>query len=487
MSDPSATWSMALKRFGFGARGVAAPASGDPRAAIEAELAASGAGRLEEPGLMSSQQALVALYEYNARQNEARAKADALRGAMTAMPAPAVAAAMIAPGGETKPAEKPPNPIEDIFAAEALARIKAAAAPAIGFTERLVAFWSNHFCISAAKGGAVRVLAGAFEREAIRPYVLGKFADMLQAVERHPAMLHYLDNAQSVGPDSPRRAQRQAGLERESRARNPGASHARRRRRLRSGRRDRIRPRADRLDASSAPTGGSDRRAPSCSTPTRTRAARGRCSAAATRTTVLRKARAMLDDLARSPATARHIAAKFARAFVADDPPPPLVARLADVFAKTDGDLGALARALVADDLAWSAPATKLRDPWEMCVAAVRALDLDPHPSGRIAALARAARHAAVVAGRPERLSRRRRRLGLARGHQGAAEVAAVLGRVRQGRAAAGATCSSASLPDASSETREAVLHAESRAQSYALLHHGAGVPEEMRHGLCAA
>ena len=73
----------------------------------------------------------------------------------------------------------------------------------IGFAERLVWFWSNHFCISASKGGNVLQLAGAYEREAIRPHVLGRFEDMLLAVETHPAMLIYLDNARSIGPDSP--------------------------------------------------------------------------------------------------------------------------------------------------------------------------------------------------------------------------------------------------------------------------------------------
>jgi len=468
MSDPSATWSMALKRFGFGARGVAAPASGDPRAAIEAELAASGAGRLEEPGLMSSQQALVALYEYNARQNEARAKADALRGAMTAMPAPAVAAAMIAPGGEAKPAEKPPNPIEDIFAAEALARIKAAAAPAIGFTERLVAFWSNHFCISAAKGGAVRVLAGAFEREAIRPYALGKFADMLQAVERHPAMLHYLDNAQSVGPDSPAGRNGKRGLN-ENLAREIMELHT-----LGVGGGY---VQADVTEFARALTGWSvvgpdGRLGPPGAFAFNANAHEGGARPLLGRSYEdqgFAQGRAMLDDLARSPATARHIAAKFARAFVADDPPPPLVARLADVFAKTDGDLGALARALVADDLAWSAPATKLRDPWEMCVAAIRALDLDPHPSGRIAhwlaLLGMPLWSPAEPNGFPDVAAAWVSPAGI----KARLEVAAVIGRFAKD-APAPVDLLERVAPDASSETREAVLHAESRAQSYALL-----------------
>ena len=81
-----------------------------------------------------------------------------------------------------------------------------------GFVERLVVFWSNHFCISANKGGLARMWAGSFEREAIRPHVLGRFGDMLKAVEQHPAMLFFLDNQQSLGPDSRAGQNRNRGL-----------------------------------------------------------------------------------------------------------------------------------------------------------------------------------------------------------------------------------------------------------------------------------
>ena len=76
------------------------------------------------------------------------------------------------------------------------------------FVERLVCFWSNHFAVSVQKP-AVTDLAGAFELEAIRPFVLGNFKDMLLAVEKHPAMLLYLDQAKSIGPNS-RAAERMA-------------------------------------------------------------------------------------------------------------------------------------------------------------------------------------------------------------------------------------------------------------------------------------
>src|ERR671938_664955 len=93
----------------------------------------------------------------------------------------------------------PPELPQQIFFSEAKARIDAAVGAEIGLVERLVWFWSNHFCVSA---DVVQSFAGGYEREAIRPHVLGKFADMLLAVEGHPAMLIYLDNARSIGPKS---------------------------------------------------------------------------------------------------------------------------------------------------------------------------------------------------------------------------------------------------------------------------------------------
>src|SRR5262249_7671574 len=97
-----------------------------------------------------------------------------------------------------KPPAQPPNVIQKTFRSEALARIQRATFAEGGFVERLVVFWSNHFCISANKGGLARIWAGSFEREAIRPHVLGRFADMLKAVVQHPAMLFFLDNQQSL-------------------------------------------------------------------------------------------------------------------------------------------------------------------------------------------------------------------------------------------------------------------------------------------------
>src|SRR5260221_7125412 len=81
------------------------------------------------------------------------------------------------------------------------ARLDSALASDSPFVERLVHFWANHFAVSVDKLPVIG-LAGLLEFEAIRPHVLGRFSDMLLAVEQHPAMLVYLDQAQSIGPNS---------------------------------------------------------------------------------------------------------------------------------------------------------------------------------------------------------------------------------------------------------------------------------------------
>ena len=87
----------------------------------------------------------------------------------------------------------------------------------------------------------------------------------------------------------------------------------------------------------------------------------------------IEQGQAVLADLARHPSTARHIATKLAQHFVADAPPAALVDRLAAVFKSTDGDLKALAIALIEDDEAWSVSQAKIRSPYEFLMAAVRA------------------------------------------------------------------------------------------------------------------
>ncbi|HYA75145.1 MAG TPA: DUF1800 family protein, partial [Roseiarcus sp.] len=227
MSAGDSAWFLAFSRFGLGARPGSRMLSGDPREALLSELATPGGARLEGAALSGTPQILQAVYADELRRKMERGRADAAKVAALGMPAPNVAALIFpnptdapamapnaaAPPGSTTPMMTPePPPEQKFFRADAQARLEQACAAPIGFLERLVAFWSNHFCVSAAKSAIGRAAAGAFEREAIRPYVLGRFAGMLRAVEQHPAMLNFLDNAQSVGPNSKAGQNRKVGL-----------------------------------------------------------------------------------------------------------------------------------------------------------------------------------------------------------------------------------------------------------------------------------
>lgn len=254
------------------------------------------------------------------------------------------------------------------------------------FVERLVHFWANHFAISIDKLQIIG-MGGLLEVEAIRPHVLGTFRDMLFAVETHPAMLLYLDQAQSIGPNSrvgqavAARGRRKIGLN-ENLAREIMELHTLG---VRTGY-----TQADVTEFARAMTGWSVAgltRGPLA----RMAAADGQPGAfvfaaplhePGDRTIMGRRyadggegqARAVLSDLATSPATAMHIATKLARHFTGDTPPPSLVERLSASFLTTGGDLPTLYRILIeAPEV--SAPGTgKFKTPWDWSISALRAV-----------------------------------------------------------------------------------------------------------------
>lgn len=278
--------------------------------------------------------------------------------------------------------------IRDDYRPEVLARAGLAVATSEPLVERMVMFWSNHFTAAATR----HVLTGAlpaYEREAIRPHVFGRFADLLKSVTRHPCMLIYLDNPASVGPDSPagqtrmRRNPTRTTLN-ENLAREvlelhtlgvdggysqddviqfalalTGWSHGG----LRRGGADPIhgnfqfvrrqhQPGPKTVLGRTYPEGGED------------------------------EALAILDDLARHPATAHHLATKLVRHFVADDPPADAVEHIARVYLDTDTDLGAVTHALIDLDAAWADPLAKVKSHYEFIVAVHRAIGPDaPRPA----------------------------------------------------------------------------------------------------------
>jgi uncharacterized protein (DUF1800 family) len=285
------------------------------------------------------------------------------------VPAPSTAGGLSAlrSDRQTKP---PPEQrqVRPLFRAEVTALLSNALTTPAPFRERLVWFWANHFTVSARQGGCAAV-AGAFVQEAIRPHVTGRFSDMLLAVMRHPAMLIYLNNAQSVGPDSPAGRRRKLGLN-ENLARecmelhtlSPAAGYTQ----------------ADVTSFAMLLTGWSiDLRADPPGFLFRPNAHQPGPQTVLGRSFPDGEAGAAtaLAFFAAHPATHRHLATKLVQHFVADDPPPGAVRRIEGVLRDTGGDLGQAALALIALPQAWQ-PGAKLRTPQEFVVATLRGLEL---------------------------------------------------------------------------------------------------------------
>jgi uncharacterized protein (DUF1800 family) len=236
------------------------------------------------------------------------------------------------------------------------------------FRERLVWFWANHFTVSFRRGETV-VLAGPFVEEAIRLHVTGRFSDMLLAVMRHPAMLMYLDNDVSIGPDSDLARVNQRGLN-ENLARECLELHTVS---AASGY-----TQQDVTSLAKALTGWSvEIRGDPVGFVFRPRTHQPGPK------TVLGQGFppgegggvAALRFLSDHPSTYRFLASKLVRHFVADDPPPATVRRIEEVLRDTRGDLGAASAALVTLPEAWQ-PGTKFRTPQEFLIAAYRAFGL---------------------------------------------------------------------------------------------------------------
>jgi uncharacterized protein (DUF1800 family) len=380
---------IALNRFGLGARPGDGPVS-DPRHWIEAQFARYQPMVIGADMLATRTQVVQDLMDYQAAQRALRA---AKAAASLAPPAPLVPPGGMAPAPSMAPAMPPPpalaepkSMVREQHILQAGRRIRNAVATDTPFVERMVHFWANHFAISVDKMELVG-LGGLMEFEAIRPNVLGRFEDMLIAVEQHPAMLIFLDQAQSVGPDSMvgaranRNGRKAVGLN-ENLAREIMELHTLG---VRSGY-----TQGDVTEFARAMTGwtvtgigrgglpkpltdplpvGSFVFAPTLHQPGE-RAILGNRYAQDGEA----QARAVLADFARNPATAHHIATKLARHFVADDPPPALVARLTKAYQSSQGDLPTVYRALIAAKEAWRPAPAKFRDPWNWGIAMFRGL-----------------------------------------------------------------------------------------------------------------
>jgi len=360
---------IAANRFGLGARpGDLAGIGTDARGWLHSQL--GGPAPLPLAALPSTQQIL------GGAEPIVRARREARHG-----PLPESAAA------ELK--MRLPAYLRPIYLDDARARVHAALQSERPWIERLVHFWSNHFAVSVDKL-AVLGIAGSFEREAIRPHVLGSFREMLLAVESHPAMLLYLDNQQSVGPNSPA-AQRAARHERtlglnENLAREILELHT-------LG----VDGGYTQTDVTSfariltgwslgggygplaAGTAGTFEFRPLVHEPG-AQIVVGRHYAQADQ----RQGLAVLSDLAAAPATARHIARKLACHFIADDPPAAAIERLRHAFERSGGHLPAVYAALIDSPEAWQDEGAKFKTPQDYLFSLGRGLGLQPETEPRM-------------------------------------------------------------------------------------------------------
>ena len=344
---------LAVSRFGHGpGPGEVAAAARDPRGWALAQLAAPPRSPAQFEGLPTGKAA-------------ARGFTRFVRG----------------PRGDAD--EGLPETARRLYMREAVARIAVQVEDPAPLRERLVAFWSNHFTVSIQRG-VVLPLAGAFEREAIRPHVLGRFRDMLLAVMRHPAMLLYLDQAQSAGPGSMAGTRRGRGIN-ENLAREILELHTLG---VEGGyTQDDVAAFARIL------TGWSIAREDEYDPGSFL--FRNRAHEPGEKILLGRRfaedgegeAIAAIGMLARHPSTAANLAIRMARHFVADDPPPALVAALSRSFLDGDGDLAAMAATLLRHDEAWSPAATKLKTPNEFVVSALRTAGIVPDDQRIVGAL----------------------------------------------------------------------------------------------------
>jgi uncharacterized protein (DUF1800 family) len=246
------------------------------------------------------------------------------------------------------------------------------------FRERLVWFWANHFTVSIRQGGTAAVV-GPYLREAIRPNVTSPFFGMLLSVIRHPAMLMYLENDGSVGPNSPIGLQTGRGLN-ENLAReclelhtlSPASGYTQQ----------------DVTEFAKILTGWSiDRKAAEPGFVFREAAHEPGSKTVMGRTFPPGEAGGImaLDFLANHPATHHHLAIQLASQFLADAPPPDAVTTIEGVLRDTQGDLGAAALAVTKLPGAWT-PLTKFRTPQDFAVAALRLLDLPDDRHGDLRA-----------------------------------------------------------------------------------------------------
>src|SRR6187455_2593789 len=377
---------IAANRFGLGARpGDGRTIGSDPRGWLKKQLESS---TLPPPaGPAPSARVLAEVRDLRvARQVAQQARANLVRP-NTTDPAPT------SPGIDQQAIREFGTFVRQHYVAQTGERHKLAIETDQPFVERLVHFWSNHFAVSADKQ-PLAALAGLYEQEAIRSNVTGNFYDLLLAVERHPAMILYLDNQASMGE-----ASQAATFVRRNRGRELGLNEnlAREIMELHTLGVNGGYTQTDVTEFAKVLTGWSIGGALG-----EGRAALARFGGDAGapgefhfralmhepgdkmilgkryREHGVEEGEEALRTFALHPKTATHLATKLARHFVADDPPPTLVDRLADTYMKSDGELTNVYRALIEADESWREPLAKFKTPHDFALSAYRLLDAAP-------------------------------------------------------------------------------------------------------------
>ena len=339
---------IALNRFGLGAKpGGMGRIASDAKAAVQAEIDNPTIARIDLPGLPTYEEACQGVHTDFAREDGIKEK-------------------------------------------ELSARINQHMKPEVGFVERLVLFFSNHFSMSVNKDGAIRATIGQLERDVIRKHVLGSFKAMLTGVMHHPAMLKYLDNDDSIGPNSIAGLSWGVGLNHnlarellELHTLGVGGGYTE----------EDISGVAAILtgwsfvrgwEADGQYNGGhkrtrgqfifrSDWHEPQAQTVLGQRYANQG----------IKQGEKMLANLAHHPSTAQFLAFKLVRHFITDEPTPELVRPVAAAYRKSAGNLKAVAQALIDLPEAWEAPLQKMRTPYELQIAEMRALERVYVPKNR--------------------------------------------------------------------------------------------------------
>jgi uncharacterized protein (DUF1800 family) len=237
--------------------------------------------------------------------------------------------------------------------------------------EVMVGFWFNHFNVFSGKG-LDDVWIGNYEQQAIRPFALGRFRDLLFATTKHPAMLVYLDNTLSTAPGSPGARGKQKGL---------NENFARELMELHTLGADGGYTQEDVITLARILTGWGINQPNARQFPEHAAVFEGARHDYSPKTFLGHQLQSRgkaegeeaLDILARSPATAHHISFELAQYFVADEPPSPLVERLAARFGETDGDIREVLKALFASHEFWDSAGAKYKTPYEFVISAVRA------------------------------------------------------------------------------------------------------------------